>query len=96
LVKAGRVHRLVREAATFGTKADNVRLDWAAVVRRQHEIVKALQPSPDSLAKTGAKVFLDEGRFLDAHTLEVNGQRIEGERIVVAAGSEPEIGRAHV
>ncbi len=68
-----------------------MRLDWAAVVQRQHEIVKALQPSPESLAKTGAKVFLGEGRFLDAYTLEVNGQRVEGERVVVAAGSEPVI-----
>ncbi len=88
MVKAGRIHRLVREAATFGTKADNVRLDWAAVVRRQHEIVKALQPSPQSLTKTGAKLLLGEARFLDPYTLQVNGQRVLGDRIVVAAGSE--------
>jgi len=91
LVKAGRIHRLVREAATFGTETDNVRLDWAAVVRRQHEIVKALQPSPESLAKSGAKVVLGEGRFLDTHTLEINGQRLTGERVVIAGGSEPVI-----
>ncbi len=66
-----------------------MRLDWAAVAGRQHEIVKALRPSPESLTKTGAKVFLAEGRFLDAYTLEAGGERVEGERIVVAAGSEP-------
>lgn len=75
----------------YGTKVGSARLDWAAVIRRQRRIVKALQPSPQSLAKKGAKVLLGEGQFLDAETLQVNGHRIQGNRIVIGAGSEPVI-----
>jgi pyruvate/2-oxoglutarate dehydrogenase complex dihydrolipoamide dehydrogenase (E3) component len=64
-------------------------LDWEAVMRRQHEVVASLQPAPASLEKKGSRVILGETRFVDVHTLEVNGSRVGGERIVIAAGSEP-------
>jgi pyruvate/2-oxoglutarate dehydrogenase complex dihydrolipoamide dehydrogenase (E3) component len=64
-------------------------LDWEAVVRRQHEVVTSLQPAPASLEKKGSRVILGQARFVDAHTLEVKGSRLGGERIVIAAGSEP-------
>ncbi len=89
MVRSGRIHQLVRGAGTFGTRTGEVALDWDAVVRRQHEIVRALQPAPDAFDKTGAKVFFATARFVDPHTLQVNGQRIRGEKIVIAAGSEP-------
>lgn len=63
-------------------------LDWEAVVRRQHAIVESLQPPVASLEKAGAEVVRGEARFVDAHTLDVNGRRLEGDRIVIAAGSE--------
>lgn len=89
MVRSGRIHQLVKDAGLFGTRAGEVRLDWEAVVRRQHEVVLALQPSPNAFEKTGAKVYLAEARFTDPQTLQANGNRIRGEKIVIAAGSEP-------
>jgi len=89
LVKAGRVHSLVRHAAQYGTLADNVRLDWPAVLRRQRDVVAAFQPPVAAMEKTGARVALGPARFVDAHTVEVGGARLAGEKIVIAAGSEP-------
>ncbi len=89
MVRSGRIHQLVKGAGVFGTRTGEVTLDWEAIVSRQHEIVRQLQPSPDAFEKMGAKVHLAEARFLDPHTLEVNGQRVQGEKIVLAAGSEP-------
>jgi glutathione reductase (NADPH) len=91
LVKAGRVHSRVRHAAQYGTVADNVRLDWPAVLRRQREIVRAFQPPVAGLEKLGARVTLGRARLLDAHTIEVDGARLAGEKILIAAGSEPVI-----
>jgi glutathione reductase (NADPH) len=71
--------------------ADNVRLDWLAVLRRQHEIVTTFQPPVAGLEKSGARVTLGRARFLDAHTVEVDGARLAGEKIIIAAGSEPVI-----
>jgi glutathione reductase (NADPH) len=91
LVKAGRVHSLSRRAAQYGTVADNVRLDWPAVLRRQHEIVTTFQPPVAGLEKLGASVALGRASFLDPHTVEVDGVRLAGEKIVIAAGAGPVI-----
>ena len=89
MVRSGRIHQLVKAAGTFGTRTGQVILDWDAIVRRQHEIVRALQPAPAAFEKMGAKIYLAEARFVDPHTLQVDGLRIHGEKIVIAAGSEP-------
>ena len=89
MVRSGRIHQLVTAAGTFGTRTGEVTLDWDVIVRRQHEVVRALQPAPDAFDKTGAKVYFAAARFVDPHTLQVNGQQIRGEKSIVAAGSEP-------
>ena len=89
MVRSGRIHRLAKDAARFGTTTGAVELDWPAVIRRQHEIVKEFQPLPASLARTGADVVLGEARFADPHTITVNGSALWGNRIIIAAGSLP-------
>ncbi len=75
----------------FGTRTGEVALDWDAVVRRQHEVVRDLRPSPQAFERIGARVYLGRARFVDAHTIRVDGEEVRGERIVIAAGSEPVI-----
>jgi pyruvate/2-oxoglutarate dehydrogenase complex dihydrolipoamide dehydrogenase (E3) component len=89
LVRSARVHQLVKNAGTFGTRTGEVALDWDTIVRRQHAIVRELQPPPDAFERSGAKVYLADARFVDAHTLQANGSQVHGEKIVIAAGSEP-------
>ena len=89
MVRSGRIHQLVKGAGVFGTRTSEVTLDWDAIVRRQHEVVRALQPPPDAFERLGAKVHLAEAQFVDPHTLQVNGSRVQGDKIVIAAGSEP-------
>jgi pyruvate/2-oxoglutarate dehydrogenase complex dihydrolipoamide dehydrogenase (E3) component len=89
LVRSGRIHRLAKDASRFGTTTGIVELDWPTVIRRQHEIVKELQPLPATLARAGADVVLGEARFADPHTIAVNGSALWGNRIIIAAGSLP-------
>ena len=89
MVRSARIHRLAKDAARFGTTAGAVELDWPAVVRRQHDIVKEFQPLPASLAHAGAEVVLGEARFSDPHTIAVNGSALWGEKIIIGAGSAP-------
>ncbi len=89
MVRSGRIHRLAKDAARFGTTTGTVELDWPTVIRRQHEIVKEFQPLPASLARAGADVVLGEARFADPHTITVNGSALWGNRIIIAAGSLP-------
>jgi len=79
----------VKTASVFGTRTGAVSLDWDAIVRRQHEVVRALQPPAEAFERLGAEIHLGEAQFLDPHTLAVQGERLQGGRIIVAAGSEP-------
>jgi pyruvate/2-oxoglutarate dehydrogenase complex dihydrolipoamide dehydrogenase (E3) component len=81
----------VKDAARFGTTTGAVGLDWPAVVRRQHAIVREFQPLPAALARAGAEVVLGEARFSDPHTIVVNGSALWGDRIIIGAGSAPVI-----
>jgi pyruvate/2-oxoglutarate dehydrogenase complex dihydrolipoamide dehydrogenase (E3) component len=89
LVRSARIHRLVKDAARFGTTTGAPTLDWPTVVRRQHDIVKEFQPLSASLARAGAEVVLGEARFTDPHTIAVNGSALCGEKIIIGAGSAP-------
>jgi glutathione reductase (NADPH) len=91
LVAAGRVHRLVRAAGGFGTFSGPTRLDWGAVQHRQNEIVEAFRPDGRDLEQRGIRVALGTARLTDPHIVEVNGQPLGAERIVIAAGSRPVI-----
>jgi pyruvate/2-oxoglutarate dehydrogenase complex dihydrolipoamide dehydrogenase (E3) component len=85
------VHRQAHEAAGFGTLVGTPRLDWERVIARQHETVTRLRPAPAKLERTGARVYVGDARFLDPHTLAVDGREVRGERIIIAAGSAPVI-----
>jgi len=79
----------VAEAARFGTIAEGVRVDWPAVMRRQRELVREFQPSPDGFRRAGVDLMRDEARFRDAHTLTVGGAVVLADRVVIASGSAP-------
>src|SRR5439155_22475586 len=85
----GWIPELVNAAQSFGTRTGPVTLDWDTVVRRQHAIVRELQPPAAAFEKSGAKVYLGAARFVDAHMVQADGQHVHGDKIVIAAGSEP-------
>ncbi len=89
MVRSGRIHRLAKDAARFGTTASPIALDWPTVVRRQRDIVREFQPLPESLARTGAEIVLGEARFADPRTITVNSSILQADRIIIAAGSDP-------
>jgi pyruvate/2-oxoglutarate dehydrogenase complex dihydrolipoamide dehydrogenase (E3) component len=89
LVRSGRIHRLVQDAGAFGTRTGPVTLDWDTIVRRQHAIVRELQPPAAAFEKLGAKIYRGEARFVNAHAVRADGHGVEGAKIIVAAGSEP-------
>ena len=79
----------MRDAARFGTIAERVTLDWPAVMRRQADLVREFQPSPDALRRAGIDVILGDARFSDAHTVAVDGAALRADKIVIGAGSAP-------
>ena len=64
--------------------------DWAALkVSRDAYVAKLNGIYEANLAKSKVTLVRGWGRLVDAHTVEVDGQRLQGERILLAPGGRP-------
>ena len=65
-------------------------LNWPDTRAAVHAII---DPIPDNseevLREAGVTVFLDYARFTGAHTLEVGGEEVRAEHVVIATGQRP-------
>lgn len=79
-----------REAARFGVECQPPTLNFTAVRRRVDQVVATLADGIKALiAKTD--LYRGEARLLGNGRVDVNGQQIEADRIVIATGSRPAV-----
>ncbi|MGM5488650.1 MAG: dihydrolipoyl dehydrogenase [Nanobdellota archaeon] len=81
----------IQEAESFGIKASVEKIDFGAIMQNMRDHILPEQQEIHA-ALTGADEFdfyEGEGRFVDDYTLEVNGERIRGNQVVIGAGSRP-------
>ncbi|MBN8896643.1 MAG: glutathione-disulfide reductase, partial [Rhodospirillales bacterium] len=91
LVQAGEYGAWAEDAAGFGWTIRKGPHDWAKLIAaKDREIARLEGIYRKLLAGAGAQVFDARATFIDAHTLDVGGQRITAERIVIATGGHPE------
>ena len=90
MVNAAEYGQWAADAAAFGWTIENHGHDWAKLAAARDAEVARLSGIYDKLLKgAGATTFDARATFLDAHTLDVGGQRITAERIVIAVGGQP-------
>ncbi|MDP2663791.1 MAG: FAD-dependent oxidoreductase, partial [Dehalococcoidia bacterium] len=93
LIHCADVMETIRRADLFGIKAKVEAVDWQFIVRRVFEEIDAeaagIEKANRQVPTVG--VFKGAGRFVDMKTLEVNGERIRAETVVIAAGSRPAV-----
>ncbi|PFH12229.1 glutathione reductase (NADPH) [Collimonas sp. PA-H2] len=79
-------------ASSFGWTAGKPQFDWAALISNKNREIHRLNEVYRSLLQ-GSGVALHEGhaRLVDAHTVEINGERISAANILVATGSWPQV-----
>ena len=67
--------------------------DFTAAMQFVREAIERVYrfETPEALASRGIVVIEGEAHFTDAHTLEINGRHIRGERILIATGARPDI-----
>ena len=93
VLRAARAFRDLRHAAEFGVRATPEGSDFAAAMERMRRL-RAEISGNDSvwrLRDLGIDVFLGEGRFAGADTLEVAGSRLRFRRALVATGARPAV-----
>lgn len=93
LLRAARLAGEARRAAELGLVrlAEDALPDFGAVMARVRGLRAqiAVHDSAQRLRDLGVDVFLGQGRFVDLHALEAEGQRLEFAKAVIATGSRP-------
>lgn len=90
LVQAGEYGAWADDAAGFGWDIQKNGHDWSKLIAaKDREITRLNSTYKRLLNNAGATIFDARATFIDAHTLDVGGQRITAERIVIATGGNP-------
>ena len=91
LVQAGEYGAWADDAAGFGWTIKKGPHDWAKLIAAKDKEINRLNGIYRRLLDgAGCKIFDARATFIDAHTLDVGGQRITAEHIVIATGGNPE------
>ena len=90
VIRSGRAFADVQRAGEFGVRVpDGVEVDFGAAMERMREVRARISPN-DSAAKfrdLGVDVFLGQGSFKDANTIQVGDQTLRFKKAVIATGA---------
>lgn len=93
LIENAHVLKKVQHAEQFGIKVGPVTFDYAQMVKRKDEVVSKVRKSLEGLiAANQITLIRGFGKFVGPKTLKVQGRDnllVEGEKIIIATGSEP-------
>jgi glutathione reductase (NADPH) len=90
MVMAAEYGAAVEDARGFGWNVARGAHDWGALLAAKDvEIARLNGIYLRLLEQAGAKIFEADAKFVDAHTLDVGGELVTAERIVVAVGGHP-------
>ncbi|MEF8778010.1 MAG: dihydrolipoyl dehydrogenase [Natronomonas sp.] len=91
LIQAANAVNHVRDAGQFHVDATFEGIDQAAVVNEMDELLGGIADDMEARYrdKPNLTLFKEHATFLEDRTVEVGGETIRGEKVVVAAGSRP-------
>ncbi len=77
-------------AADYGFDVEVRDHDWAGLKQRRDAYVERLNGIYErNLDKRGVTYLAGHARFVDAHTVDIEGRRVSADRIVIATGGRP-------
>lgn len=100
-VYASHVAEDLHDGKGYGWQLEGkLQFDWQTLIKNKNTEIERLNGIYQNLLNnSGADIIDGRARFVDAHTVEVNGKKITSERIVIATGSWPFVpdfdGREH-
>jgi pyruvate/2-oxoglutarate dehydrogenase complex dihydrolipoamide dehydrogenase (E3) component/uncharacterized membrane protein YdjX (TVP38/TMEM64 family) len=91
LLRAAKLVSQIDNARDYGIDAGLPRVDFPAVMQRVHQVIRDIEPhdSVERYTQLGVECLQGHARLVDPWTVEINGQRLTGQQIVIAAGAEP-------
>jgi len=93
LIYSARVMRLVSEANIYGVTVNQPEADWPAMVHRKNRLVGRIRNRTYSGVEKNRNIDLFEGEatFSSPQELNISGDKIFADKIVIAAGTRPAI-----
>jgi pyruvate/2-oxoglutarate dehydrogenase complex dihydrolipoamide dehydrogenase (E3) component len=93
LLRSARAAGDARAAGTFGVRAGEVSVDFAAVMERMRGLRAGLSPtdSAERFRSLGVDVFFGAGRFAGPDTVEAGGRTLRFDRALIATGARPAV-----
>jgi len=87
---ASQFYNAFKDSQGFGWKTEVPDFDWPTLRDNKVKEISRLNSVYDNmLGGAGVEVIRGRGRFVDAHTVDVNGQHYTAERIMIATGTWP-------
>ena len=78
--------------ADYGFDVEVKGHDWAGLKERRDAYIKRLNGIyENNLDKRGVTYLSGHARFVDAHTVDIDGRKVEADRIVIATGGRPSV-----
>ena len=91
LIHCADVMETIQRAEVFGIKASVESVDWLHIIRRAYDEIDGDAQAIEEGNRQAPyiSVFKGSGRFVGEKTLEVNGERLVADSVVIAAGTRP-------
>ncbi len=91
LIHAAKVASMMRRAGEYGLTSVEPEVNLGKVSDHVQSVIDQIQvhDDPERFRGYGAEVIFGHATFTDSHTVDVNGQSIQGKRFVIASGSSP-------
>lgn len=87
---AAQIAHALEDAADYGFVLGPHEFHWSALKRnRDAHVLDLNEAYARGLAGNGVEVIRGSARFVGPKTVEVNGERLSGERVVIATGGRP-------
>ena len=91
LIHCADVAETIRRADLFGIKARVEAVDWGSIMKRVYDEIDGDAQAVEEGNRQAPNITVHKGsgRFVAKNTVEVNGEQIAGETIVIATGTRP-------
>ncbi|MGB0956500.1 MAG: FAD-dependent oxidoreductase [Panacagrimonas sp.] len=91
LLRSAKLVTHIDRAREFGVETEMPRVNFAAVMKRVRDVVKAIEPhdSVERYTELGVECIKGKARLIDPWTVEVGEQKLSAKNIIIATGAAP-------
>ncbi|MDE5553044.1 MAG: dihydrolipoyl dehydrogenase [Malacoplasma sp.] len=95
LLRSAKIHEYIEKSVYYGIDGidfSKLTLNWQRIQERKNEVIHQLRMGVQGILRAAkADVIKGTASVIDASTIEVNGERIEYQNLIVATGSRPRL-----